>query len=161
PGLQLYERLLNVGLRPALVGGSGKDSNAVPLGAVRTYARVSPGEEFTLAGWIEAVRARRTFVTNGPLLSLDVSGHGPGAVLAAVAGQRLAVRAEARSHTPIVQIEVVFNGTVIASSSESVIETEVPISGSGWLAARCSGRPTLDAEAPFAQTGPVWVDVPG
>ena len=40
-----------------------------------------------------AVRAGRTVVTNGPWLTLDVDGHGPGAVLDRGAGQRLRVRA--------------------------------------------------------------------
>src|SRR5207248_1703111 len=33
-----YHRLLDAGFRPVLVGGSGKDSNAVVLGSMRTYA---------------------------------------------------------------------------------------------------------------------------
>src|SRR5262249_22676015 len=67
--LDRWYRLLTCGVRPSLVGGSGKDSNAVALGAVRTYARLAPGEAFSYAAWVEAVRAGRTFVTTGPLLT--------------------------------------------------------------------------------------------
>ncbi|MFO0841266.1 MAG: hypothetical protein U0797_02560 [Gemmataceae bacterium] len=74
--LGLYYRLLDAGARPALVGGSGKESNAVPLGAVRTYAQLLPGEELGPATWAKAVRAGRTFITNGPVLTLTASGAG-------------------------------------------------------------------------------------
>ena len=53
---QLYYRLLGCGLRPVLVAASGKDSNSIPLGAVRTYAGVPPGQDLDASTWIEAVR---------------------------------------------------------------------------------------------------------
>src|SRR5262249_54309130 len=81
--LDLWYRLLTCGARLALVGGSGKDSNAVALGAVRTYARLAPGEAFGYGAWIEAVRVGRTFVTTGPLLTLEV---GEGTVRASARG---------------------------------------------------------------------------
>src|SRR5262249_59262512 len=52
--------LLNCGFRVPLVGGSGKDSNGVALGRMRTYARLRSGEEFSYKNWIETVRAGRT-----------------------------------------------------------------------------------------------------
>ena len=38
----------------SLVGGSGKNSNASPLGVMRTYAHLEPGQEFGYRAWIEA-----------------------------------------------------------------------------------------------------------
>src|SRR5262249_38259807 len=71
--------LLNCGFHVPLVAGSGKDSNRFVLGGMRTYARLQPLEEFTYKNWIEAIRAGRIFITNGPLLSFTVNGADPGA----------------------------------------------------------------------------------
>lgn len=56
-------RLWNAGFQIPLVGSSGKDSNRTPLGAMRTYAQC----DGTLKSWVEAVKAGRSFITNGPL----------------------------------------------------------------------------------------------
>jgi hypothetical protein len=41
----------------------------------------------------EAIREGRTIVTNGPWLTFEVNGQGPGAVLDMAAGDRLDIRA--------------------------------------------------------------------
>lgn len=164
--------LLNCGYRVPLVGGSGKDSNGQALGSMRTYARLLPGEEFTYRTWIEAVRAGRTFVTNGPLLRLAVQGQDPGSVIElAEGGQRVEVTAEADSVVPFDQLEVLFNGSVIAAASASGhpasarIELELPIAASGWLAARCRGQHAVPGRpAPqkvWAHTSPIHAQVAG
>src|SRR5205807_8707930 len=71
--------LLQAGLRVPLVGGSGKDGNGVPLGAMRTYARLHSGEGFNYTNWIEAIRPGRTLATNRPPLLFTVDGQDPGA----------------------------------------------------------------------------------
>jgi hypothetical protein len=63
-------RLWNAGIPIPLIGSSGKDGNRTPLGAMRTYARC----EGTHKSWVEAVKAGRTFITNGPL---DVDAFEP------------------------------------------------------------------------------------
>jgi hypothetical protein len=162
-----YYRLLSVGCRTVLVGGSGKDSNAVALGAVRTYARLPKDEAPTYAAWIEAVRAGRTFVTNGPLLTMTADGVDPGATLSLpYAGLSVAVRVEARSATPFDEIEVLHNGAIVGSKTVSgnrlatLLEVDVPIKASGWLAVRCWSRERLaDGQCVYAHTSPVWIAV--
>src|SRR5262249_23203113 len=152
-----------------LVGGSGKDSNAVALGAVRTYARLPKDEAPTYAAWIEAIRAGRTFATNGPLLTMTADGADPGATLALPAGGRsVAVRVEARSAAPFDEVEVLHNGSLVASKTASgnrqatTLEVEVPVKASGWLAARCWGRERLaDGQCAYAHTSPVWLAIDG
>src|SRR5262249_22267489 len=73
--------LLNAGLRVPLLGASRKKANTTALGCVRTYARLNPGETFTYKNWIEAVRAGRTFATNGPLLFFTINGQEPGSTI--------------------------------------------------------------------------------
>jgi hypothetical protein len=132
-----WYRLLACGRRLPLVGASGKDRNTVALGAVRTYARLEPGQEFSYGAWIEAVRAGRTFATDGTLLSLTADGREPGSVLSLPGeGGIVRVRAEARSASALDRLELVHDGEVIASGS-AVVETEVQVTTSGWLAARC------------------------
>ncbi|MDB5307748.1 MAG: hypothetical protein JWO38_1950 [Gemmataceae bacterium] len=138
-------RLWNAGFPVPLVGGSGKDSNTVALGAVRTYARVPAGEPFTYKGWIEAVRKGRTFVTNGPLLTLDVGGHGPGTIAGAPAGP-LTVTASAASLHPFERLDVVVNGEVVGSTTATEgggwaarLEVVCTAPESGWVAARVVG----------------------
>jgi hypothetical protein len=110
--------LLNAGFRIPLVGGSGKDSNRILLGGMRTYARLQPSEEFTYQKWIEAVRAGRTFVSNSPLLSFTVNGQDPGGTITlASTGSTVRIHAEARSVIPFVQLELLANGAVIDCTS--------------------------------------------
>jgi hypothetical protein len=164
-----WYRLLDCGQRLPLAGGSGKDSNSTALGCVRTYARLEPGQEFSPAAWVEAVRAGRTFVTNGPLLSLTADGRGPGAVLTP-AGRPVLVQAEARSAVPFDQLEVLHNGTVVVAREASgnrrsaAVETELSVSEGGWLAARCwGGGPPGSGEGQcvYAHTSPVYFEVEG
>ncbi len=164
-----WYRLLNCGFRLPLAGGSGKNSNTIALGSVRTYARLEAGSDFSYAAWIEALRVGRTFVTNGPLLTLTVEQRDPGAVIAIpAAGQTVRVRVEVRSSTRIEQLEILFNGHPIAAKSVSsdqqaaVLEMETTVSESGWLAARCWSRARLsDEQFVFAHTSPVYFLVDG
>ncbi len=164
-----WYRLLDCGLRVPLAGGSGKDSNAVALGSVRTYARIPPGEALSYAAWVEALRAGRTFVTNGPLLSLTVEGQGPGSVIEAPPeGRQVRVRVEAQSTVPFDRLEVLADGNVIADKEASgnrqaaAVEVEHAPAGSGWLAARCWGRERLaDGQCVYAHTAPVYFQAEG
>ncbi len=162
--------LLNAGLQVPLVAASAKESNRQVLGLPRTYARLQPGEAFTYRNWIEAVRAGRTFVTSGPLLSFSVGGQDPGAVLnLPAAPQTVRVRAEARSLFPFDYLEVLFNGAIVArapargSPAAAVLEEDVALTSSGWLAAWCVCGSEEAAEKPcvIAQTSPVYVRLQG
>jgi hypothetical protein len=160
--------LLDHGLRVPLVGGSCKDDNLTHLGSMRTYARLQEGQPFTYKNWIEAVRAGRTFVTTGPMLTLTVDGQDPGAVLAVAGKDAVRVRAEARSWTAFERLEVVGNHQVIASATaqgspcSAVLEADIaPLQG-GWLVARCWGAWDNAQEGwTAAQTSPVYFATAG
>jgi len=163
--------LLNIGLRVPLAGGSGKDNNGMVLGSMRTYARLS-GQEFTYKNWIEAIRAGRTFVTNGPLLSFTVDGQEPGGAATVLpAGRPLRIRAEARGAVPFDRLELIADGKVVAETAASgspasaVLETDLPVQASCWLAARCRGEHQLlhrpANQKVFAHTSPVYVQLEG
>src|SRR5262249_134379 len=154
--------LLAAGFRIPLVGASGKDGNGIALGTLRTYARLQPEEALTYANWIEAVRAGRTFVTNGPLLSFQVAGQDPGA-LVGLPGPATGVRVRAEAHgmLPFDGLELIANGTVLAAAEPSgtppraVLGVEVPLPESSGLAGR--GRSGSQRLSPH--TSPVYVHV--
>ncbi len=156
--------LLDCGLRLPLAGGSGKEGNAVALGSVRTYARLQPGEELSSAAWTAAVRAGRTFVTNGTLLTLEVDDHGPGHVFEQLPESRpIRVRVEAQGVLPFDHVEVLYNGEVVAARDafgnrqSAVLEAGFTPARPGWLAARCRGKDRLpDGQLVYAHASPVW-----
>jgi hypothetical protein len=156
PLLPWWYRMLNAGIRLPLVGGSGKESNRVPIGAVRTYARLCPGEPLSYKAWIEAVRAGRTFVTNGPLLKFDVSE--------AEDGKPVRISAEANSLSPFERLEIVLGGRAVATAPAALTEgrysarSEILQAAADpcWVAARCLG-----GSGTFAHTSPGFVSVSG
>lgn len=156
PALRWWQALAQVGCPLPLVGASGKTSNRVPLGAVRTYARLPADTPLTYRAWIEAVRAGQTFVTNGPLMRLRVADDEPGGQIETPAGTLLPIHAEAVSATPFAALQVLHNGTPIATARAADGRATVMLpwpATSGWLAARCVGT-----EA-FAHTSAVRVQV--
>jgi hypothetical protein len=162
--LRLWYDLLRVGCRVPLAGGSGKDRNTVALGSMRTYVHVAPEQS-----WIEGLRAGRSFVSNGPLLSFHVNEQLPGSTIQMSAGSKVRVQAAARSWLPFDRLEVFCNGEVVESATATAtpagaaVELELPISEPCWLAARCTGSAHDDPvnQRAFAHTSPVYVDVPG
>ena len=81
PSILEWYRFLNCGYRLPVLGGTDKMSAEMPLGAIRTYARLEPDVAPTFVAWASAVRAGRTFATSGPVLELVVDGHEPGDVI--------------------------------------------------------------------------------
>lgn len=169
-----WYRLLQVGTRLPLTGGSYKLSGDSVVGSLRTYARLRPGEDFNYKNWIEAVRAGRTFVTNGPLLTFTVNDLDPGAVidLPADAPRKVRINAEARSIVPFERLELIVNGDAMAcveasgDPTSALLEGEFEVPGTCWIAARCWGNsPAFAASSPddhaAAHTSPVYVQVQG
>lgn len=165
-----WVQLLDSGVKAALVGASGKDSNGRALGVMRTYAHLQPGEPLTYKNWIEAVRAGRTFATNGPLILLTVNGVEPsGATLQLSAEEFASIHAEARSWLPFDHLVVTFNGSSLESVAPSegppycaTVDISRPLAQSGWLTASCVGE-TQIADRPAAQrlfacTSPLYLE---
>ncbi len=169
PLLKEWYQLLDCGFRVPLVGGSCKTSNLEILGAPRTYALLEQGQPLTYKNWVEAVRAGRTFVTNGPVLTFTVNEQPPGAALdLPEGGATVHVRAEARSLAPLERLEILANNRVVAGAdaegtpARAAVAAEVPLPAGGWLVARCWG-PYEDALEQWraALTSPVYVRVGG
>jgi hypothetical protein len=154
--MEVYYRFLNCGFRLPVSAGSASGVKASPLGYNRVYVRLH--EPFSYEGWFRALKAGRSFATNGPMLFLTVNGQDPGATLSAPA--RLRIRAEASSAGRLDRLEILFGGKVIKSvpahaSSRAAVDFEYEPQESGWVAARCFEQP--GATIRFAHTGPVYV----
>ncbi len=153
PILPAWYRLLNAGVRLPLVGGSGKDSNRLPLGCVRTLTPKIGGAVPADGEWAEQVRRGETHVSNGPVIRWAINGEPAPSRLNLPAPGRLSVRAEAKSPFPFGQLELIANGHVVVSSAvedrSATLEAEVDVPAGMWLAVRCrSGA----ASAVYPQT---------
>lgn len=143
PVLPWYYHLLNAGVRLPLVGASGKDSNRVPLGALRTLARIGLDAPRVYASWIEAVRAGNTQVTNGPFVTCRVEC---GRVVVSAMSDRV-----------FEKLELLADGLPITTAAPTsgvdfhLAVLEVPSPAASWIAARCVGAGL------FAHTSPIWL----
>jgi hypothetical protein len=170
-----YYRYLNAGYRLPLVGGTDKMSNEVPVGLYRTYARIAD-EEFNYDSWCRAVRAGRTFLSAGPILSFSVEGAQIGDTIELpTGGGTLAVEALVESIFPIHTLEIVRNGQVVARSEEQAgsrriaLNAQIAVDANSWLALRCGGSnyhdmlrfPDVWNRPMFAHTSPIYVAVGG
>jgi hypothetical protein len=153
PGrLRMWYHLLNAGLRVPIVGGSGKDSNRTPLGMFRTYVRLAADEPFSYTRWIEAVRAGRTYVSSGPLVTFQINGADAGADVPSAGS--VCVRYGVRGLEPVERVDLLVNGAVAASGDGADVERELAVPAGGWVAIRCLGHGRL-----LAHTSPVYVRV--
>lgn len=165
-----YYRYLNGGYRLPLVGGTDKMYSEVPVGLYRTYAYLGD-EPFSFEAWCRAVRAGRTFLSGGALLSFEVDGHQVGDTARLSGPGAVSVRASAESVLPISSLQIVSNGEVVAETAEPHpvrrldLSAEVAVDEDSWLAARCGGPTYWDGPSHrgpwerriFAHSSPVYV----
>lgn len=165
-----YYRFLNCGFKLAATGGSAMGVMAVPLGYGRTYAKLDgPLSE---VAYLNAIRAGRTFATNGPMLIVTANGLDSGAEIqyAMNSNEPIWIEAELRSIEQIDALELLYNGKVIKRLVPKD-KTPAPVLSmravlglkplrSGWIAARAIFT-SLDGHLRQAHTSPVYVTVDG
>jgi TolB protein len=169
---RVWYQLLNCGFR--LPAGAGTDAMANfaslrgPVGMNRVY--VKSGSPLDRRRWLNALKAGRSFATNGPLLEFSVEGKGPGEMLELPSG-RAGLQAQVTLHSmvPIDSLQVIRNGKVVAEiavPNRTSVSTRVKLSApeSGWYLLRARALrpeyPVLDLY-PYATTSPVYVTVAG
>ena len=157
---ELWYRLLNCGLKLSACVGTDAllDRSTEPLGGDRVYVKTAG--PLTMQSWLDGLKSGRSFVTNGPIPTLEVNGKGPGETceLAEAGNVRVAVTVE--SYVPFNKIEVIVNGKVAAHDEAAGdpaglrvrrLDVELPIGRSSWIALRVRGP-----ESPLVFDGPVW-----
>jgi hypothetical protein len=171
--VDLYYQYLNAGFRVPIAAGTDKFAEDIPLGSNRTYSQIS--EAATYAAWLEAIKAGRAFVSNGPILEFDAAGHQSGDVVEFHGTNRFRTRVTARSILPFTTLEILVNGQTVAHKTVPVqanppvdgvyfmeVEASVELSRSSWLAARVAEHPDLRNRilprglSVFAHTAPIY-----
>ncbi len=160
PEYDLWYAMLNCGFKlPASTG-----SDWFICSANRVYAYT--GAAFTYADWMAALQGGRTFITNGPALFLTVNEQAPGDTIVCDVGSRLTVTASWQSHYTVERVDILWNGTVVASrqlgdgAKSGELTFTYTAQSDGWLAARLSSHVRDSFFQPvFAHTSPVYVSV--
>ncbi len=162
-----WYRYLNCGYMVAAVGGTDKMGATTAVGAVRTYARIASGREFTYPEWKEAIRRGETFVTYGPLMEFAVEGKPPGSRMK-MTGSGGTVDATwhlASVTVPMSRVELVVNGEIRESRAVRPDEDEghfsVKVDKSSWLALLVRGHYRDKPEIVAAHSSPVIVELAG
>lgn len=134
----------------------------------RCYARVEG--DLTPETWLAALRAGRTFITNGPLLELRVNGSEAGSTIDLSKPAELRIEATARGRLDFGHLELVQNGRAVESTParvvdghfEAKLEVSATASEPGWLATRTTTTAKNEYGQPiFAHTSAVYVTVAG
>jgi hypothetical protein len=170
PSILEWYRYLNCGYRLPVVGGTDKMSAELPIGGIRTYARLEPGEPLSFEAWARVLRAGRTFATSGPVIEFALDGHEPGDVVRiGSSGGRFEARVRARAAQRIITaVEVVMNGVVVArvdadASTDALdLDASIEVPGSAWIAARTRSSHAVNsafATSMAAHTSPIYVEV--
>ena len=118
------------------------------------------------AGW-DAIGAGRTFITNGPLVQLEVNGEMPGGEIHLPReGGSVEVAASLESAFPVEKLELIFKGKVIDSFPVSTngrkakVRKRVEVAESGWFTLRATtDKPVhpVDDTHLHAETSAVYV----
>ena len=167
--LKLWYHLLNCGFRLPATAGTDRIGPEEPVGHQRVYVKLDG--PLTYPAWMEGLRQGRSFVTNGPMVSLSVNGRGPGETLTLDKRKVLRIQARARSLRPFERLEIVVNGKVAAGvpaqdeGRRAELSLDYPADRSLWIAARCMGgspeETSIWTHPLFAHANPVYIDFPG
>jgi hypothetical protein len=158
---------LNCGFRIPATAGTDVFLNRIDSnlpGGDRVYVHLDG--PLTYQKWIEGLKAGRSFVTSGPMLTFTADGKEPGAVLKVGRQPRIRVKARVRSQFPLTKAELVHNGRVIATAKlaedalTATLDQEVTLDRGGWLAFRAQGPGSIHQSTSGlnAHTNPVYVE---
>jgi hypothetical protein len=168
----VWYKLLNLGYR--LPAGAGTDamtnyaSLRGPVGMNRVF--LDTGGDAGPAALLAALKAGRTFASNGPLLGLEIDGKHPGDTVSRRGPDRLRYRIALRSFVAVDHLELVHNGKVVKAFAlggdrrNFDAEGELDVASDGWVVLRAWNEradPLVLDIYPYATTSPVYLDLPG
>jgi Tol biopolymer transport system component len=168
----VWYRLLNLGYH--LPAGAGTDAMANyaslrgPVGMNRVF--LDTGGDMSPEALKAALKAGRTFASNGPLLGLELDGKRPGDTVSRTAPGKLRYRIAMRSPVTVDHLEIVQNGKVVKSfplagdRRRLDADGELEVGNAGWLLLRAwndGADPEVLDIYPYATTSPIYLDLPG
>lgn len=162
-GVKDYYDFLSLGFK--LTASAGTDLPwGNTIGEVRMYAHTGP--KFSADAWFAAMKAGKTFVTNGPMVTLEADGAGLGDELQVRRNRRVRIRAKAWAPASIGSpklLEIISQGRVIHSAEsanpgqhELKADFHLKADESQWIAARVKSH-----NGALAHTSPLYVLVDG
>ena len=142
--------MLNLGLRVAPTAGTDFPCGpwSIP-GRERFYAQLDG--DLSVAGWIDAIRRGRTFVTNGPLVEFAIDGVGIGGDVTLEAPGEVRVHGVVRfdpARDRVDAADLIINGRAVPLNGSLAddgdgaawrFDERVPLTTSSWLALRVQG----------------------
>jgi hypothetical protein len=159
-----FYRFMNVGLRVPF--STGTDWFIYDFS--RVYVEIE--DSLSVPSWLESLEKGRTFITNGPMLDLEVEGHGPGDVIRLDEPAKLKVVGQVVGRCDFQTIEVVHNGRVVATAPsravgghfESDLDLTLSIDEPGWVALRVKSdeKTELGGEL-FGHTSAIYFELDG
>jgi hypothetical protein len=168
----VWYRLLNLGYRIPAGAGTDAMTNYAdlrgPVGVNRVF--LDTGGEMSPAALKAALKAGRTFATNGPLLGLELEGKHPGDTVARAAPGKLRYRIALRSPVAVDHLELVQNGKVVKAFALTGdrhnfdADGDLDVGTSGWLLLRAwndGADPHVLDIYPYATTSAVYLELPG
>jgi hypothetical protein len=152
---------LNLGYKLSPTAGTDYLYGSLP-GAERTYAKLD--RPFTAQAWFDALKAGRTFVTDGPVVDFNINGNEVGSELSLKRGESLTIKASASLNPdfgPLTSLELIEQGEVVKRSSpnggEAAITYQVSATHGTWFVVRAKG---VKGDI-FAMSAPIYVVVDG
>jgi Tol biopolymer transport system component len=167
----VWYRLLNCGFRIPAAAGTDAMANYAslhgPVGLARVFAKSGTLDH---AKWLAAIKAGRSFATNGPLVEFNLGGKEIGDSLLLKQAGSVQARVALRSIVGVDHLQIIGNGGVVAElpltgdHTEAAATLPLKITESGFYLVRAfadrSRHPVLDS-FPLATTSPIYVEVAG
>jgi len=159
-----FYHYLNAGIRVPF--STGTDWFMYDLARVYTKVEGSLG----IKSWLNALVAGRSFISNGPLLRLNIEGKDLGGTVELPSGREVSVKASASGRLGFEKLQLIQNGKVVSESKpqakaghvEARLDQRIKIDEPSWLALRISTQANNEFGRPlFAHTSPIYVKVGG
>ena len=162
-----FYRYLNIGLKVPF--STGTDWFIYDF--ARVYARLDRDKALTVANWLAALEAGRTFISNGPLLEFHAGKSEIGDTIAFPKAAGLSISGRAAGRHEFKQLELVYNGKVVHSVPnravgghfEAALDFALTANEPGWVALRVPAKNMKNemGEAIFAHTSPIYIHLGG
>jgi hypothetical protein len=158
--MDTYYRILNCGLNLPLSGGSASGVKATPVGYDRVYVYLGK-QALTYDNFMSALKAGRSFSTNGPLIDFKMNGEvGPGSRHNVQPRQSIGIEILARSRRGLQAVELIVNGRIRRAykpenNLEFRVSEKLQPEVSSWIAVRAFEQ--TDPTVTFAHTSPGYL----
>jgi hypothetical protein len=172
-----FYRYLNIGLHVPFSTGTDWFLRDMAMTYVKAPLPLS------LEGWLKALREGKSFITNGPMLSLTVNDKSVGEIILAENNDKVKIKGRGYARRYFKQLELIKNGKVIETIPTqykdghyvAILDKNINVEGPAWFALRIPLFTTMHYDRPepgypgfnefgmplFAHTSAVYIRVNG